>query len=88
MANKKQSQKIKMSNKKNKEMRKIEFEVSVGIFGDFAEKLEESGLNNRVLGKNEDHEIKVEVYFDKGDEEEVDQLEDAFEALREEEEDK
>lgn len=64
-------------------MRKVEFEVPSEIFGDFSEKLAETGLDNRVLGRNEDDEIEVEVYYDKSDAGVIDELEEHLEELKE-----
>lgn len=64
-------------------MRKVEFEVPSEIFGDFSEKLAETGLDNRVLGRNEDDEIEVEVYYDKSDAGLIDELEEHLEDLKE-----
>lgn len=65
-------------------MRKMEFEVPAEVFGDFTEKLSDTGLDNRVLGKNEDNEIEIEVYYDKSDTTLIDELEDYLEDLKEE----
>lgn len=62
-------------------MRKIEFEVPTEVFGNFAEKLSETDLDNRVLGRNEDDEI--EVYYEKSESRLVDDLEDCVEELKE-----
>lgn len=64
-------------------MRKIEFEVPTEIFGDFTDKLEETGLDNRVLGKNEDDEIEIEVYYEKSDAGKIDELEEHLDDLKE-----
>ena len=63
-------------------MRKIEFEVPTEVFGDFTEKLEETGLKNCVLGRNEDDEIEIEVYYEKEEASEIDQLEEYLEELK------
>lgn len=63
-------------------MRKVEFEVPAEIFGDFTEKLTETGLDNRVLGKNEDGEIEIEVYYEKDDAGEIDDLEEHLQTLK------
>ncbi|MBA2610811.1 MAG: hypothetical protein H0U95_02490 [Bacteroidetes bacterium] len=72
-------------------MRKVEFEVPTEVFGAFTEKLTETGLNNRVLGKNEDDEIEIEVYYEKDEAAIIDELEEYLEELidniEEEEED-
>ncbi len=65
-------------------MRKVEFEVPTEVFGDFTEKLEKTGLDNRVLGKNEDDEIEIEVYYEKDDVKTIDELEEFLEGLKEE----
>lgn len=65
-------------------MRKTEFEVPTEVFGDFTEKLSATGLDNRVLGKNEDGEIEIVVYYEKADNDLIDQLEDYLEELKEE----
>lgn len=57
-------------------MRKIEFEVPSEVFGDFTEKLTETGLANQVLGRNEDDEIEIEVFYEKNDAGLIDELED------------
>ena len=62
-------------------MRKVEFEVPSIVFGDFTEKLAETGLDNRVLGRNEDDEIEIEVHYDKADAGVVDELEEYLEEL-------
>lgn len=62
-------------------MRKVEFEVPSAVFGDFTEKLAETGLDNRVLGKNDDDEIEIEVYYDKEDADVIDELEEFLEEL-------
>jgi hypothetical protein len=62
-------------------MRKIEFEVPAEVFGDFTEKLAETGLDNRVLGKNEDDEIEIEVSYEKDEAELIDDLEEHLETL-------
>jgi hypothetical protein len=64
-------------------MRKAEFEVPAEVFGDFTEKLSESGLDNRVLGRTEDDEIEVEVYYEKSDVRVIDELEEYLEELKE-----
>ena len=62
-------------------MRKVEFEVPTEVFGDFTEKLAQTGLDNRVLGKNEEDEIEIEVYYEKDDVKIIDDLEDHLEEL-------
>lgn len=65
-------------------MRKVEFEVPAEGFGDFSEKLSETGLDNKVLGRNEDGEIEIEVYYDKSDARVIDELEEYLDNLKEE----
>jgi hypothetical protein len=62
-------------------MRKIEFEVPTEVFGDFTEKLAQTGLDNRVLGKNEDDEIEIEVSYEKEEADLIDDLEEHLESL-------
>lgn len=62
-------------------MRKAEFEVPAEVFGDFTEKLAGTGLDNRVLGKTEDDEIEIEVYYEKADAGIIDELEEYLEEL-------
>lgn len=62
-------------------MRKAEFEVPAEVFGDFAEKLTELELDNRVLGRNEDNEIEIEVSYSKTEAGLIDKLEDFLEEL-------
>lgn len=65
-------------------MRKIEFEVPADVFGDFTVKLAETGLDNCVLGKNEDDEIEIVVYYEKDEASEIDELEEYLETLKDE----
>jgi hypothetical protein len=62
-------------------MRKAEFEVPSEIFGDFVEKLTATGLDNTVLGRNEDDEIEIEVYYEKSEAGQIDKLEEYLEEL-------
>lgn len=62
-------------------MRKVEFEVPAEVFGDFAEKLTKLELDNRVLGRNEDDEIEIEVNYNKDEAGLIDELEDFLEEL-------
>lgn len=64
-------------------MRKVEFEVPAEVFSAFTEKLTETGLDNRVLGKTEDDEIEIEVYYEKDDAGLIDELEEHLEELKE-----
>ena len=83
MENKKRTAKQTKLNHKTETMRKIEFEVPAEVFGDFAEKLAETNLDNRVLGKNEDDEIEIEVHYEKSEVRLIDELEDYVEELKE-----
>lgn len=65
-------------------MRKAEFEVPAEIFGDFTEKLTETGLDNKVLGKNGDDEIEIEVYYEKSEAKVIDELEEHLDDLKRE----
>lgn len=65
-------------------MRKIEFEVPSEVFGDFTEKLAETRLDNRVLGKNEDDEIEIEVHYEKSEAGLIDELEEHLTDLKNE----
>lgn len=62
-------------------MRKVELEVPTEVFGDFTEKLAETGLDNRVTGRTEDDEIEIEVYYEKEDSEVIDELEEYLDGL-------
>lgn len=62
-------------------MRKIELEVPLEIFGEFTDKLVETGLDNRVLGRNEDDEIEIEVHYEKSEIALIDNLEEQLEEL-------
>lgn len=83
MENRKRTAKQTKLNQKTEIMRKIELEVPAEVFGDFAEKLAESDLDNRVLGRNEDDEIEIEVYYDKSEAILIDKLEEYVEKLKE-----
>lgn len=63
-------------------MRKIEFEVPTDVFGEFTVKLAQTGLDNSVLGKNDDDEIEIVVYYEKDEASEIDELEEYLEALK------
>lgn len=62
-------------------MRKILFEVPVKVIGDFTKKLSQLELENSILGHNEDDEIVVEVFYEKSEAKEVDELEEHLEEL-------
>jgi len=63
-------------------MRKIEFEVPAEVLGDFTEKLTETGLDNRILGRNGDDEFVIEVYYEKEDVGLIDDLEEHLDELK------
>lgn len=63
-------------------MRKIEFEVPSEVLGDFTEKLTETGLDNRILGRNGDDEFEIEVYYEKSDAGLIDELEEHLDDLK------
>jgi hypothetical protein len=65
-------------------MRKVEFEVPEEVFGDFAERLGETGLDNCVLGRNEGNEIEIEIHYEKEEAKVIDDLEDYLEELKNE----
>ena len=62
-------------------MRKVSFEVPQEVIGDFTEKLTELELENSIVGKTEDDEIKVEVHYEKNESKQVDELEEYLEEL-------
>lgn len=62
-------------------MRKISFEVPTKVMSGFTEKLMELELENSIIGKTEDDAIEVEVYFEKTESKQVDELEDYLEEL-------
>jgi predicted CopG family antitoxin len=62
-------------------MRKVSFEVPSEVIGDFTEKLTELELANSIIGKTEDDEIEVEVYYEKSESKQVDDLEEYLEEL-------
>ena len=64
-------------------MRKISFEVPFEVMGDFTEKLTDLELENSIVGKTEDDEIEVEVYYDKSESKQVDELEEYLDELKE-----
>lgn len=62
-------------------MRKVSFEVPSEVIGDFTEKLTELELENSIVGKTQDDEIEVEVYYEKSESKQVDELEEYLEKL-------
>ena len=62
-------------------MRKVSFEVPQEVIGDFTEKLTELELENSIVGKTENDEIEVEVYYEKTESKQVDELEEFLEKL-------
>lgn len=64
-------------------MRKISFEVPSEVMVDFTEKLTDLELENSIVGKTENDEIEVEVYYDKSESKQVDELEEYFDELKE-----
>lgn len=64
-------------------MRNANFEVPQEVIGDFTAKLTELGLENSIVGKTEDGDIEVEVYYEKEESKQVDELEDYLEELKE-----
>ena len=64
-------------------MRKAHFEVPSEVIGNFTEKMTELELENSIVGKNEDGEIEVEVYYEKDESDSVDELETYLEELKE-----
>ena len=63
-------------------MRKVSFEVPSEVIGDFTEKLTELELENSIVGKTQDNEIEVEVYYDKSESKQVDELEEYLDELK------
>ena len=68
-------------------MRKAEFEVPQEAMTEFADELANRNLNNTVTGTTEDGEIIIEVEYDKDESDNVDELEDILEKIRNEAED-
>lgn len=62
-------------------MRKVELEVPAEVFGEFTEKLTETGLDNRILGRTENDEIEIEVLYEKNEAGLVDKLEEYLNVL-------
>ena len=66
-------------------MRKIEFEVPQDVIVDFAEELTNRNLTNTITGTSEDDKVIIEVNYDKEESDLVDELEEIFDDLTEEE---
>lgn len=62
-------------------MKKINFEVPTEGMPEFVEDLSSRNLSNSVLGTNEDGDIIIEVFYDKEDEDEINQLENLLEKI-------
>lgn len=62
-------------------MRKISFEVPPQVIGDFAQKLSELELDNSIVGKTDEDEIEIEVYYEKNENDQVDELEEYLQNL-------
>lgn len=62
-------------------MRKAIFEVPAEHIGDFTDRLVETGLENSITGRTEDDEIEIEVLYDKGQEDSVDELDEFLSEL-------
>ena len=66
-------------------MRKIEFEVPQDVIVDFAEELTNRNLTNTITGTSEDDKVIIEVNYEKEESDLVDELEEIFDDLTEEE---
>lgn len=62
-------------------MKKINFEVPTEGMPEFVEDLSSRNLSNSVVGTNEDGDIIIEVFYDKEDEDEINQLENLLEKI-------
>ena len=62
-------------------MRTAEMEVPIAVFGDFAEGLIESGIENSITGKTDEGHIIIELVYEKSESDEVDELEAHLEEL-------
>jgi DNA-binding MarR family transcriptional regulator len=63
-------------------MRKLELEVPTEIIGAFTEKLTEMGLKNSIIGKTDEDEIVIEVFYQRDQSALVDELEEFLEELK------
>lgn len=68
-------------------MRKIEFEVPQDVIVDFAEEITDRNLKNTITGVLDDEKVVIEIEYDKDDTELVNQLEEIFDDLTEEDDD-
>lgn len=68
-------------------MRKAEFAVPSEVMAEFAEKLATQDLDNKIVGTNDDYEVLVEVEYERDQSEEIDELEEYLNSLREQIED-
>lgn len=62
-------------------MRKATVEVPIEAMVGFAAKLGSTNLENQISGITEDHEIEIEIFFEKHESDEVDELEEYLEEL-------
>lgn len=56
-------------------MRHATFEVPSEVIGDFTEKLTELELSNSIIGKTEEDEIRIQIDYEKGESDKIDELE-------------
>ncbi|MGQ0828784.1 MAG: hypothetical protein ACT4ON_10355 [Bacteroidota bacterium] len=63
-------------------MRRIAFEVPIEVIADFTEKLTELELENSIIGRNDDDEIEVVVFYERDKTKQVDELEEYLEELK------
>lgn len=64
-------------------MRKAEFAVPSEVMAEFAEKLASQNLDNKVMGTNDEYEVLVEVEYERDQSDEIDELEEYLNELRE-----
>ncbi|MBA3664243.1 MAG: hypothetical protein H0W61_08550 [Bacteroidetes bacterium] len=64
-------------------MRKAEFAVPSEVMAEFADKLAEQDLDNKIMGTNDDYEVLVEVDYERDQSKEIDALEEYLNELRE-----
>ncbi len=64
-------------------MRKAEFAVPSEVMAEFADKLAEQDLDNKIMGTNDDYEVIVEVEYERDQSKEIDSLEEYLNELRE-----
>lgn len=64
-------------------MRKAEFAVPSEVMAEFADKLAEQDLDNKIVGTNDDYEVLVEVEYERDQSKEIDELEEHLNELRE-----